>query len=130
MATESGLPPRGILWRLHFAIGTDGDFFLGYEAGMKILVKRGRVVPAVTPEASSMWRLQRPQSCLLSLRRALPVLVGVLLAILTRLGLAFGSEYLDPTFRTPDEVTSFLNIPVLATMPQNRKNGVLTGSMA
>jgi uncharacterized protein involved in exopolysaccharide biosynthesis len=39
-----------------------------FEAGMKILVKRERVVPVVTPEASSMWRLQRSQSCLLSLR--------------------------------------------------------------
>ena len=56
--------------------------------------------------------------------RSLTVLVGLLLAILTSVGLAFGSEYLDPTFRTPDEVRSFLNIPVLATMPQNGKNGV------
>jgi capsular polysaccharide biosynthesis protein len=54
------------------------------------------------------------------------VLVGLLLATLTSVGLAFVSEYLDPTFRTPDEVRSFLNIPVLATMPQNGKNGVAT----
>jgi uncharacterized protein involved in exopolysaccharide biosynthesis len=55
--------------------------------------------------------------------RALTVLVGLLLATFTSVGLAFGSEHLDPTFRTPDEVRSFLNIPVLATMPQNGKNG-------
>ena len=43
--------------------------------------------------------------------------------IAASMGLAFGSDYLDPTFRTPEEMTSFLNIPVLAAMPQNGKNG-------
>jgi uncharacterized protein involved in exopolysaccharide biosynthesis len=52
-------------------------------------------------------------------RRSLTAMVGLFLAVLTSLGLAFGSDYLNTTFRTPDEVISFLNIPVLATMPQN-----------
>ena len=52
-------------------------------------------------------------------RRSLTAVVALLLATLTSLGLAFGSEYLNTTFRTPDEVVSFLNIPVLAPMPQN-----------
>ena len=55
--------------------------------------------------------------------RFLTALVGLLMGIFTSVGLAFGSEYLDPTFRTPDEMVSFLNIPVLATVPQHGKNG-------
>ena len=46
----------------------------------------------------------------------------MLLATIVSVGLAFGSEYLDSTFRTPDEVRLFLDIPVLATMPKNNKN--------
>jgi hypothetical protein len=51
----------------------------------------------------------------------------LLLATLTSLGLAFGSEYLNTTFRTPEEVVSFLNIPVLAAMPQNGPDGKKLG---
>jgi capsular polysaccharide biosynthesis protein len=58
--------------------------------------------------------------------RTSTALMGVLLASFMSVGLAFGSEYLDPTFRTPDEVTSFLNIPVLAAMPREKKNGTST----
>jgi len=54
--------------------------------------------------------------------RVLTVVAGLLLAVFTSVGLAFGSENMDHTFRTPDEVRSFLNIPVLAAMPQNGKN--------
>ena len=53
--------------------------------------------------------------------------MGTLLATCVSVGLAFGAEYLDPTFRTPDELTSFLNIPVLAAMPQGKKNGKANG---
>jgi capsular polysaccharide biosynthesis protein len=35
------------------------------------------------------------------------------------LGLAFVKDFLDPTFRTPDEVEAFLKIPVLAAIPKN-----------
>jgi uncharacterized protein involved in exopolysaccharide biosynthesis len=33
-------------------------------------------------------------------------------------GLAFAVDYLDPAFRTPDEVVSYLGAPVLACLPQ------------
>lgn len=44
--------------------------------------------------------------------------VGGLLAVLTSLGLAFVAEYFDPSFRTPEELESWLSVPVLAAMPR------------
>ena len=46
-------------------------------------------------------------------------LLGVLLATTGSIGLAFTSDFLDTSFRTPDEVSSFLGSPVLASIPQN-----------
>jgi len=52
-------------------------------------------------------------------------LVGVLMAGMVSVGLVFTREYLDSSFRTPSEVLSELNIPVLASVPlrANRKTG-------
>jgi uncharacterized protein involved in exopolysaccharide biosynthesis len=44
-------------------------------------------------------------------------LVGVLMACMVSVGLVFAREYLDSSFRTPSEVLSELNIPVLASVP-------------
>lgn len=55
-------------------------------------------------------------------RRSLRAVVA-LLSALTSPALAFASVYLNTTLRTPDEVVSFLNIPVLAAMPQNGPDG-------
>ncbi|PYV06665.1 MAG: hypothetical protein DMG26_02585 [Acidobacteria bacterium] len=46
------------------------------------------------------------------------VLLGGFLAAGGSIGLAFGAEYFDPTFRTPEEVQSSLEIPVLASLPK------------
>jgi capsular polysaccharide biosynthesis protein len=35
--------------------------------------------------------------------------------------LAFVTDYLNPSFRTPDEIVMYLGSPVLASLP--RKNG-------
>ena len=51
--------------------------------------------------------------------RLLIVLMGGLLAAFVSMGLVFAAEYLDPTFRTPDEVSDFLDIPVYASLPKN-----------
>jgi uncharacterized protein involved in exopolysaccharide biosynthesis len=48
-------------------------------------------------------------------------LLGILLAGTLSTGLAFAADYLDPAFRTPDEVVACLGTPVLACLP--RKNG-------
>jgi uncharacterized protein involved in exopolysaccharide biosynthesis len=47
------------------------------------------------------------------------VLAGGLLAGLASFGLAFAVNHLDPTFRTPDELGAFLNVPVVAALPKN-----------
>jgi uncharacterized protein involved in exopolysaccharide biosynthesis len=45
-------------------------------------------------------------------------LIGFFLAISTSIAAAFVAEYLDPSFRNPEDVVSTLNIPVLASMPR------------
>jgi protein tyrosine kinase modulator len=44
--------------------------------------------------------------------------IGLALAGTVSTGLAFASDYLDPAFRTPDEVLAYLGTPVLASLPQ------------
>jgi uncharacterized protein involved in exopolysaccharide biosynthesis len=46
------------------------------------------------------------------------MLLGTLLAATVTLGAVLIQEYLDPSFRTPAEVSAELNIPVLAAVPQ------------
>jgi capsular polysaccharide biosynthesis protein len=46
-------------------------------------------------------------------------LLGILLATIGSIGLAFTADFLDTSFRTPDEVSSLLGSPVLASIPQN-----------
>jgi uncharacterized protein involved in exopolysaccharide biosynthesis len=86
------------------------------EARISAALDRKRIINVAIAEAATVPSL--PSS-----HRSLTLAVGLLLATAASLGLAFGSDYLDPTFRTPDEVASFLNIPVLAAVPQNGKNG-------
>jgi capsular polysaccharide biosynthesis protein len=50
------------------------------------------------------------------------VLTGIFLALLVSVAAVAGRQYLDPSFRTPAEVSTELNIPVLAAVPQG-KNG-------
>jgi len=45
--------------------------------------------------------------------------IGALLAFCVSIGFAFTLEYSNPSFRTPTEVLSELNIPVLAAVPQH-----------
>ena len=47
-------------------------------------------------------------------------LIGLLLASTLSVGVVFTIEYLDPSLRTPSEVMSELNIPVLAAVPPER----------
>jgi uncharacterized protein involved in exopolysaccharide biosynthesis len=56
-----------------------------------------------------------------SLPTGLKLLLAVVIAILVSMGLGFLMEYLDPSFRTPEEVKDYLEIPLLATLP--RDNG-------
>lgn len=51
---------------------------------------------------------------------AFVILVGVALAAFVSAGVAFVAEYLDPSLRTPTQVTEILRIPVLASVPKQR----------
>jgi uncharacterized protein involved in exopolysaccharide biosynthesis len=53
-----------------------------------------------------------PQWSMLSFGLASFVLAGTVST-----GLAFTTDYLDPAFRTPDEVIGYLGVPVLASLP-------------
>jgi uncharacterized protein involved in exopolysaccharide biosynthesis len=46
------------------------------------------------------------------------MLLGFFTSIIMAIAAAFVAEYLDPSFRTPQEVIETLNMPVLATMPK------------
>jgi uncharacterized protein involved in exopolysaccharide biosynthesis len=48
-------------------------------------------------------------------------MLSIVLAGTGSLGLAFTSDFLNPSFRTPDEVTAYLGAPVLASIPKNGK---------
>jgi uncharacterized protein involved in exopolysaccharide biosynthesis len=77
--------------------------------------KRGILNVAVAEEATAP-----------SLPSSSPWLYAVstfLLAILLSVGSALVADYLDPSFRTPDEVRAILRVPVLAAVPA----GVLEG---
>jgi uncharacterized protein involved in exopolysaccharide biosynthesis len=46
----------------------------------------------------------------------LNILLGALLAVLGGVGVGLALDYIDPSFRTPDEVEAFLGTPVLASL--------------
>jgi len=65
-----------------------------------------RAVPALQPSGIS---------------RTMIVLIAAVLAGLLSMGLAYALDLLDSSFRTPDEVRAFLNVPVLAAVPMNKR---------
>jgi polysaccharide biosynthesis protein PslE len=48
-------------------------------------------------------------------------LLSVLLAGCGSVMIAFAADFLDPSFRTPEEVSDMLNLPVLASIPKLRR---------
>jgi uncharacterized protein involved in exopolysaccharide biosynthesis len=46
------------------------------------------------------------------------LVVGLMAAATTSTALAFAADYLDPAFRTPEEVVAYLSVPVLASLPR------------
>ena len=63
-----------------------------------------RAEPASAPSKPKVW-----------LNMALAVVVGLIVGV----GLAFFLEYLDTSVKTMEDVESFLQVPVLAVVPQN-----------
>jgi uncharacterized protein involved in exopolysaccharide biosynthesis len=49
---------------------------------------------------------------------AVVVLIGFVTALTSGAGTAFAADYLDPALRTPEEVLTCLELPVLASLPK------------
>ncbi len=86
------------------------------EARISEALDRRRIINVAIAEPPTVPSLPSNQ-------RYLTVMMGGVFAIFISVGLAFVAEQVDPTFRTPDEVRSFLDIPVFASLPQNGHNG-------
>ncbi len=48
---------------------------------------------------------------------SLNLLLGLISGVMLGVGLAFGAEYMDRSLRTPEQVTRYLNLPVLGVIP-------------
>jgi uncharacterized protein involved in exopolysaccharide biosynthesis len=57
-------------------------------------------------------------------------LLGLALAATVSTGLAFAADYLDPAFRTPEEVVMYLGAPVLASLPRRSVTDPAAGEAA
>jgi uncharacterized protein involved in exopolysaccharide biosynthesis len=102
---------------LNRAAKTAEDNYLLYlrkqeEARISDALDRKRIVNVAIAEAATVPAIPSGPRWLLSLA------LGLALAFLSSLGLAFVADYLDPSFRTPDEVESYLGIPVIASLPR------------
>ena len=82
------------------------------EARASEALDRGRILNVSIAEAATVPTLPANH-------RGLIVIFGFLLALFISGGLAFASESMDSTFRTPHEVESLLETPVLAAIPHN-----------
>jgi len=51
--------------------------------------------------------------------------VGLAAAGAAGTGAAFAADYMDPAFRTPDDVLAYLNAPVLASLPRSARGRLL-----
>ena len=82
------------------------------EARISDALDRQRIVNVAVAEAATVPSLPSSPS------RPLSLLVGILMASIVSLGLAYTTDYFDPSFRTPEELQSYLRIPVLAATPK------------
>jgi len=53
------------------------------------------------------------------------VVLAFVLAAIIAVALAFVVDYLDPSFRTPDEVQEFLSVPVFASIPESGQEATI-----
>lgn len=65
---------------------------------------------------------ERPVAPALPVWSAWSVLaIGLAVAGTAGMGAALAADYLDPAFRTPDDVLAYLNSPVLASLPRGKR---------
>lgn len=99
------------------AAKADEDNYMLYlrkqeEARISDALDRQRISNVVVAEPAEVPAIPQP-------RWLLTLLMGVLAAALTSMVLAFAVDYWDPSFRTPEEVESFLGSPVVAAIPRD-----------
>jgi len=83
------------------------------EARISDAMDRRQILNVAIAEAATVPSLPSSPQWMFTL------LVGGLLASVVSVGLAFVFDHFDPSLRTPDEVQSLLNMPVLAAIPKN-----------
>jgi uncharacterized protein involved in exopolysaccharide biosynthesis len=80
------------------------------EARISDALDRNRIVNVAIAEAATVPALPMRSPWF-------TLLLGGLLATLVTLGSAFVADYVDPSFRTPQELYNTLDVPVLAAVP-------------
>jgi uncharacterized protein involved in exopolysaccharide biosynthesis len=106
---------------LQRAIKTDEENYLLYEhkreeARMSDALDQTHILNVAIAEAPSVPVLPTGS-------RLVFVVLGLVLGAVMSVGLALALDYFDPSFRTPSEVLSELNIPVLAAVPHRVTGG-------
>jgi uncharacterized protein involved in exopolysaccharide biosynthesis len=115
-ATAHDLDEKGIQQQdLLRKVKTEEENYLLYqhkreEARMTDALDRTRILNVAIAEQPAVPMLP-------SNNRAMVLLLGMFLATAISIVMAFVLEYMNPSFRTPSEVLSELNIPVLAAVP-------------
>ena len=84
------------------------------EARISDALDRNRIVNVAIAEAATVPALPMRSPWF-------TLLLGGLLAALISLGAAYGADYLDPSFRTPQELYDALDVPVLAAVPREAR---------
>jgi len=84
------------------------------EARISDALDRNRIVNVAIAEAATVPALPTGSPWL-------TLLTGGALAALISVGSAFGADYLDPSFRAPQELRNTLRLPVLAAIPREER---------
>jgi uncharacterized protein involved in exopolysaccharide biosynthesis len=106
---------------LQRVIKTDEENYLLYqhkreEARMSDMLDQTHILNVAVAEAPAVPVLPTGS-------RMVFVVLGLVLGAVMSVGLALALDYFDPSFRTPSEVLSELNIPVLAAVPHRVAGG-------
>jgi uncharacterized protein involved in exopolysaccharide biosynthesis len=106
---------------LQRVIKTDEENYLLYqhkreEARMSDMLDQTHILNVAVAEAPQVPVLPTGS-------RMVFVVLGLVLGVVMSVGLALALDYFDPSFRTPSEVLSELNIPVLAAVPHRVSGG-------
>jgi uncharacterized protein involved in exopolysaccharide biosynthesis len=111
---------------LQRVIKTDEENYLLYqrkreEARMSDMLDQTHILNVAVAEAPAVPVLPAGS-------RLVFVVLGLVLGAVMSVGLALALDYLDPSFRTPSEVLTELNIPVLAAVPHRYAGEYASGS--